>query len=90
MRNNKVQIKEIVVKGQSGESKVTLWRAATNLPARVGDYVKISNVVVNHYNGQTSHSATGMTTVVVSEFLYEILKCNKTTLSARFNYHGKR
>lgn len=75
VRQSPVKIKEIYISDKTTEKvKVTLWRS-TNLEAKIGDFVKITNVVTNNFKGFTSLSSTGDSTLLVSIYftLYRFL-----------------
>lgn len=66
VRNNKVKVKSIHLMGSSAKTNISLWRDMTEVPFRAGDYVKITNVVVNTFRNETSLSTTSVTIVEVS------------------------
>lgn len=75
VKGEEVPIKDIHVQDATGtakHAKVTLWRESTEIKARVGDYVNITNLVVNAYNNIVSLSGTGSTTVEVNDYIHTL------------------
>ena len=67
VRGEEITIKSVTVEDRTGKAKITLWRTLTEAPVRPGDYIKITDVVVNHYNNMTSLQTTQMSKVEVSD-----------------------
>ncbi|KAL4223318.1 DNA-directed RNA polymerase I complex subunit Rpa2 [Mactra antiquata] len=66
VKGTDVNIRNIVIQDVSGKAKVCLWRDASNADARTGQYVKVTDVVVNNYKGELSLSTTQKACVIVS------------------------
>lgn len=66
-RSQKVDVKNIYIKDESQPNgcRVALWREATQTSCRPGDYVEITNVVINTYRNEVSLQTTTQSTVQV-------------------------
>ena len=73
VRGEEVPIKSVVVEDATGHAKVTLWRLAAETSARPGDYISITDVVVNHFQNTTTLNTTTKSKVEVCQFS-QILK----------------
>ena len=61
-----VSIKTIVIGDQQDRIAVSLWRDAANTDLPVGQMVRMTNVVVNHYDNSVSLNSSRDTLVAVS------------------------
>ena len=73
VKGEEVPITSVIIEDASGQAKVTLWRLAADTSARPGDYVSITDVVVNHYQNTTTLNTTTKSKVQVCQFS-QILK----------------
>ncbi|WAR17768.1 hypothetical protein MAR_032362, partial [Mya arenaria] len=62
-----VDIRVVTLEENQVRAKVTLWRDATELTVKAGDYVSITDVVVNMFKGEASLSSTSRSKVEEEE-----------------------
>ncbi|XP_052214933.1 uncharacterized protein LOC127833612 [Dreissena polymorpha] len=67
VNDEEVTIKVVKVEDSTSNCNVTLWRAAAAADVRPGDYIRVTDVIVNHYNGSTSLSTTARTKIEKTE-----------------------
>lgn len=73
VKGTEVPIKNVTLEDSTGKSKVTLWRDAAQACVKTGDYVVLTDVVVNTYKNETSLSSTSRTKVEVCISLSNVL-----------------
>ena len=66
VRGEEVKIKTILLKDDTDTAKITLWRDLATVDTRPGDYIQVTDVVINVYNKQTSLQTTSRSNVKVS------------------------
>lgn len=76
VKGTDVKIKTVTLEDASGKAKVTLWREACEADVRPGDFVTVTDVVVNHYKNESSLSTTSKTAVTVKIQFYLLLACH--------------
>lgn len=68
VRGQQVPIRHIYLDdGSMSKCKVTLWRDLANQSLQPGDYIEVTNVVVNSFKNETSLSTTPVTSLKKSE-----------------------
>jgi ssDNA-binding replication factor A large subunit len=73
VNSTNVQIKNIFIEDASKKCKVALWRSCVDQDVRPGDFVEITDVIVNNYRNELSLSTTSRTVITVSPiFSYEL------------------
>lgn len=63
IRNNKVPVKTIVIQDLTSKAKCSLWRDHASTKTRPGDFVTITDVIVNCYREEISFSSTQLSTI---------------------------
>jgi ssDNA-binding replication factor A large subunit len=66
VREEEVQIKSIMIEDDTQKAKITLWRELAAVETRPGNYIQVTDVIVNVFNNQTSLRTTSRSTVTVS------------------------
>lgn len=67
VRGEEVTLKSIMMEDPTGKIKVTLWRDNAKKEVRPGDHIRVTDVVINHFNGSTSLQTTMLSSVEVSK-----------------------
>lgn len=63
VKGSQVPIRTMMVEDTTGKAKVTLWRECCDTEVRTGDFVTITDVIINVYKQETSFSTTQRTQI---------------------------
>lgn len=64
VRNQPISVKHIYVQDKSMDKcRISLWLDCAEADIKTGDYITVTNVVINNYKNETSLSTTSQTTV---------------------------
>ena len=72
VRGEDVPIKTITMEDVTGKSKVTLWRDISQTEMHPGDYITVSDVVLNVWRNESSLSSTSRSKIKVCAKFYSI------------------
>ncbi|KAJ1082125.1 hypothetical protein NDU88_002295 [Pleurodeles waltl] len=78
------ELKSITIKDSTDYIKITLWREATEFPITIGEYIKITHVMVHEFNDEkilntTRHSKLQTTEAPPEKITIHIYGIEKTT-----------
>ena len=65
VKEKEVAVKAINLTDATGSITVSLWREKVDINFRVGDYIQVTNVVTNMYEGQVNLQSTYLTKLEV-------------------------
>lgn len=66
VREERVNVKNIYIEDATSKYKVALWRSFAEKDIRPGDYVHITDVVINTFHNEVSFTTTSKTKITVS------------------------